>query len=105
MTLDICSDILLATGEALHLPADAGAVLLVAQGCARIEEAPRWLAGRMVAGGRTVEEGQPYTVEQSGWVRVTALGGSGVRLRAVPAMAKAWRVAPWWHFVRQWLSA
>lgn len=105
MQPDTFSDIPLATGESLHLPVDAGAVLLVAQGCVRIEESPRWLAGRMVSDGRTVEEGQPYTVQQSGWIRVTALGGTGVRLRSLPAVAPAWRVAPWWHFVRQWLSA
>lgn len=99
------SDILLAADESLHLPVDARTVLLVAQGRVHIEESPRWLAGRMVSGGRTVEEGQPYTVEQAGWIRVTALGGTGVRLRSVPAVAPAWRVAPWWHFVRQWLSA
>ena len=99
------SDILLAADESLHLPVDARTVLLVAQGRVCVEESPRWLAGRMVSGGRTVEEGQPYTVQQSGWIRVTALGGTGVRLRSVPAIATAWRAAPWWHFVRQWLSA
>lgn len=98
-------DIRLAADESLHLPVDAGAMLLLVQGRVRIEESPRWLAGRMVSGGRTVEEGQPYTVEQSGWLRVSALGGTGVRLRSVPELAPAWRVAPWWHFVRQWLRA
>lgn len=64
--------ILLAAGQRLHLAVDAGTVLVAAHGSLRVDEAPRWLAERLVPVGRSVGEGQAYVVEQSGWVCVMA---------------------------------
>jgi hypothetical protein len=105
MAPDTPSDIRLAAGESLHLPVAAGSVLFVARGRVRIDASPRWLADRMVPVGATAEEGQPYTVEQAGWIRVTVLGGAGAQLRPVPVAVPASRAAPWWRFMRQWLGA
>lgn len=70
----------LAAGQTLHLPVQAGTVLMAVQGELRVDEAPRWLAERLVPVGRRMGEGQVYVAEQSGWLRVTATGPAGARL-------------------------
>lgn len=98
MRADASFDIPLAVGESLHLHVACGTVLLLAQGRVQIDEAPRWLAERVVTVRRSVEQGQPCAVEQTGWVRVTALGRAGARLCAMPA-APARPSSPWWRLV------
>jgi len=80
------SDTPLAAGETLHLPVDAGTVLFVAEGAARIEEPPRWLAGTLLPVVHHLAEGQAHTVETAGWIRVQAAGAAGTRLRQLPAV-------------------
>ena len=98
-----CPDTPLAAGETLHLPVDAGTVLYVAEGPARIEEAPRWLAGTAVPVVCVLAEGQAHTVEMAGWIRVQAVGAAGARLRQLPAAPPQGR--PLRRFVRLLLGA
>lgn len=83
----------LAAGQRLHLAVDAGTVLVAAQGGLRVDEAPRWLAERLLPVGRWVGEGQAYVVEQSGWLAVTAQGEA--RLALVPPPGLAARAVEW----------
>lgn len=83
----------LAAGQCLHLALDAGTVLLAAQGDLRVDEAPRWLAERLVPVGGAVGEGQAYVVQQSGWLAVTAQGQA--RLAQVPPPGLAVRAVEW----------
>jgi hypothetical protein len=103
MRTDPHADICLAAGETLHLPVAAGTVLRLAQGRAQIDEAPRWLAERLVAVGHAVEQEQTYVVEQAGCV--TVLGAAGARLQALPAAVPVRRTAPWWPRLGWWRSA
>ncbi|MGC3985425.1 MAG: hypothetical protein QM777_12265 [Pseudorhodoferax sp.] len=63
----------LAAGQRLVLAVDAGTTLVAARGALRVEEAPRWLAERMVPVARQVGEGQAHVVERSGWLCVQAV--------------------------------
>lgn len=83
----------LAAGQSLHLAMDAGAVLVAAQGGLRIDEAPRWLAERMVPVGRRIGEGQAYVVAQAGWLCVTAEGDA--RLLQVLPQGRVARLVGW----------
>lgn len=80
----------LAAGQTLHLAVDAGTVLVAVQGGLRIDEAPRWLAERLVPVGRTVGEGQAYVAEQSGWLRVHAVGPARLVQVAPPGCVARW---------------
>ncbi len=83
----------LAAGQCLHLAVDAGTVLVAAHGSLRVDEAPRWLADRLVPVGHCVGEGQAYVVQQSGWLAVTAQGEA--RLAQVPPAGLAARTVEW----------
>lgn len=83
----------LAAGECLHLPVDAGTVLVAMRGALRIEEAPRWLAECWVPVRRRLDEGQSYRVEQAGWLRVHALGDA--QLGHVLARPRLARLLDW----------
>lgn len=79
----------LAAGECLHLPVDAGTVLVATRGALRIEEAPRWLAERWVPVAQRLDEGQFHRVEQAGWLRVQALGDAQLgHVLARPLLAR-----------------
>lgn len=88
----------LAAGESLHLPVDAGTVLVATRGALCIEEAPRWLAERWIPVGQRLEEGQSYRVEQAGWLRVQALADA--QLGHVLARPLLFRLLGW--LVRKW---
>lgn len=77
----------LPAGQRLHLSVDAGTVLLAEQGALHIDEAPRWLAERLVPVGRRLDEGQAYAVEQAGWICVTALGDARLAQVQPPGLA------------------
>jgi hypothetical protein len=92
-TLSLPSTTPLAAGQRLHFAVDAGTTLLAVRGAVRIEEAPRWLAERMVPVGRQLAEGQAYVVEQTGWLCVQALGEAQLA-RVLPRTLAA-RLAGW----------
>lgn len=83
----------LAAGQCLHLAVDAGTVLVAAQGCLRVDEAPRWLAERLVPVGAAVAEGQAYLVAQTGWLCVTAQGAASLARMDRPR--RNWRLPAW----------
>lgn len=83
----------LAAGQRLYLAVDAGTTLVAAHGAVRIDEAPRWLAERMLPVGRQLGEGQAYVVEQTGWLCVQALGEA--QLARVVRRSLAVRLAGW----------
>ncbi|MFT3718843.1 hypothetical protein [Pseudorhodoferax sp.] len=94
MSQSFPSDVALACGEVLHLSVDAGAVLLAADGAVRVEEAPRWLAERMVPVRGVLAQGQAHVVERAGWVRVQAAGSGAARVRCLPG------AEPWYRALR-----
>ncbi|HVR49875.1 MAG TPA: hypothetical protein VMS38_09060 [Pseudorhodoferax sp.] len=77
----------LAAGQNLHLAVEAGTVLVAVQGGLRVDEAPRWLAERLLPVGARVGEGQAYAVEQTGWICVTALADARLAQVQPPGLA------------------
>lgn len=65
-------------GESLFFHSKAGSALISASGTLLVTGAPRWLGEQIVCSSAVLESGQAHTLQQSGWVTVTAQHGGAV---------------------------
>jgi hypothetical protein len=65
-------------GESLFFHSKAGSALISTAGTLLVTGAPRWLGEQVVCSSAVLESGQAHTVQQSGWVTVTAQHGGAV---------------------------
>ena len=70
----------LAPDEARLLHLAAGTLLLVQDGCVRYEGPPHWLDGQWLPTHRRLDAGTCHQVDDAGWIRVTALRDSELRI-------------------------
>jgi hypothetical protein len=77
-------------GESLFFHSKAGSALISTAGTLLVTDAPRWLGEQVVCSSAVLEPGQAHTLQQSGWITVTAQHG-----RAVCVVGQENRVSPW----------
>jgi len=77
-------------GESLFFHSKAGSALISTAGTLLVTGAPRWLGEQVVCSSAVLESGQAHTVQQAGWVTVTAQHGG-----AVCVVNHENRVRPW----------
>jgi hypothetical protein len=77
-------------GESLFFHSKAGSALISTAGTLLVTGAPRWLSEQVVCGSAVLEPGQAHTIQQNGWVTVTAQHGG-----AVCVVDQEKRVRPW----------
>jgi hypothetical protein len=65
-------------GESLFFHSKAGSALISTAGTLLVTGAPRWLGEQIVCSNAVLEPGQAHTVQQSGWITVTAQHGGAV---------------------------
>lgn len=77
-------------GESLFFHSKAGCALISNAGTLLVTGAPRWLGEQVVCSSAVLEPGQAHTLDQGGWVTVTAQHGG-----AVCVVRQANRAHPW----------
>jgi hypothetical protein len=77
-------------GESLFFHSKAGSALISTAGTLLVTGAPRWLGEQVVCSSAVLAPGQAHTLQQSGWVTVTAQHGG-----AVCVVGQANRASPW----------
>ncbi|SFU27646.1 hypothetical protein SAMN05216350_1018 [Polaromonas sp. YR568] len=65
-------------GESLFFHSKAGSALISTAGTLLVTGAPRWLGEQIMCNSAVLESGQAHTVQQDGWVTVTAQHGGAV---------------------------
>ncbi|AYQ29806.1 MULTISPECIES: hypothetical protein [unclassified Polaromonas] len=77
-------------GESLFFHSKAGSALISTAGTLLVTGAPRWLGEQLVCNSTVLESGQAHTLDQDGWITVTAQHGG-----AVCVVAQKGRPWPW----------
>jgi hypothetical protein len=62
-------------GESLFFHSKAGSALISTSGTLLVTGAPRWLGEQLICSDAVLEAGQAHTVNQNGWITVTAQHG------------------------------
>lgn len=65
-------------GESLFFHSKAGSALISTAGTLLMTGTPRWLGEQVVCNSAVLEPGQAHTLDQGGWVTVTAQHGGAV---------------------------
>lgn len=69
-------------GQSLRVALDAGAALMVLEGCVRIVSPPTWFGETVFSVKNSFEEGEVYVAERGGWIELCALAPA--RVAGVP---------------------
>lgn len=77
-------------GESLFFHSKAGSALISTSGTLLVTGAPRWLGEQIVCSSAVLEPGQAHTLQQSGWITVTAQHGGAVCVVAPKSRARPW---------------
>jgi hypothetical protein len=77
-------------GESLFFHSKAGSALISTAGTLLVTGAPRWLGEQVVSSDAVLEAGQAHTVNQDGWITVTAQHGGAACILSQPAHAPQW---------------
>lgn len=77
-------------GESLFFHSKAGSALISSSGTLLVTGAPRWLGEQVVCSDAVLEAGQSHTVNQDGWITVTAQHGGAACIVSQPARAPRW---------------
>jgi hypothetical protein len=65
-------------GESLFFHSKAGSALISTAGTLLVTGAPRWLGEQVVCSSAVLEPGQAHSIQQNGWITVTAQHGGAV---------------------------
>lgn len=65
-------------GESLFFHSKAGSALISTAGTLLVTGAPRWLGEQVVCSSAVMEPGQAHSIQQTGWITVTAQHGGAV---------------------------
>lgn len=87
-------------GESLFFHSKAGSALISTAGTLLVTGAPRWLGEQIVCSNAVLEPGQAHTLQQTGWITVTAQHGG-----AVCVVAQKRRAWPWAALVSACIGA
>jgi hypothetical protein len=74
-------------GESLFFHSKAGSALISTSGTLLVTGAPRWLGEQVVCSDAVLEAGQAHTVNQNGWITVTAQHGGAACIVNQPVRA------------------
>ena len=77
-------------GESLFFHSKAGSALISTSGTLLVTGAPRWLGEQVVCHDAVLEAGQAHTVNQDGWITVTAQHGGAACIVSQPARVSLW---------------
>ena len=72
-------------GESLFFHSKAGSALISTSGTLLVTGAPRWLGEQVVCHDAVLKAGQAHTVNQDGWITVTAQHGGAACIVSQPA--------------------
>ncbi len=93
----------LAAGQALHMFAPAGTMLVAAQGGIRILRAAHWPAGHPVPQEIALREGEAHRVRDAGWISVSA--NVPAEVACLPPEPQPASLPGLLRAVRSWLAA
>ena len=77
-------------GESLFFHSKAGSALVSTAGTLLVTGAPRWLGEQVVRSSAVLEPGQAHSIQQNGWITVTAQHGGAVCVMNQAARASLW---------------
>ena len=77
-------------GESLFFHSKAGSALISTAGTLLVTGAPRWLGEQVVCSSAVLEPGQAHSIQQNGWITVTAQHGGAICVVNQAAHASLW---------------
>lgn len=77
-------------GESLFFHSKAGSALISSAGTLLVTGAPRWLGEQVVCSNAVLEPGQAHSIQQNGWITVTAQHGGAVCIVNQAAHTSLW---------------
>lgn len=77
-------------GESLFFHSKAGSALISTAGTLLVTGAPRWLGEQVVCSSAVLEPDQAHSIQQNGWITVTAQHGGAVCVMNQAARTSLW---------------